>query len=64
MRRDGATTYFDKSNLGLHQHPESPIQIVKRVLDEQTEESGDAELLSIDLSTLRGRTKYDTRNGI
>ena len=57
MRRDGATASFDRSNLGLHQHSEFPIQIVKRVLDEQTEESGDADLLSLDLSTLPGKNE-------
>ena len=57
MRRDGATASFDKSNLGLHQHSEFPIQIVMRVLAEKTEESREAELLSLDLSTLLGKNE-------
>jgi len=52
LRKDGATAYFDKSTLGLHEHSESLIQIVKRILDEQAENEGDADFLGLDLPTL------------
>jgi CheY-like chemotaxis protein len=52
LRKDGATAYFDKSTLGLHQHSESLIQIVKRILDEQAEKEGDADFPGLDLQTL------------
>jgi CheY-like chemotaxis protein len=34
MKRDGASAYFDKSGLGLHEHSESLVQIVNRMFDE------------------------------
>jgi len=58
LRRDGATAYFDKSKLGLHQHSESLIQIVKRILKKQTEENGNAELPQASISLpCPGKTK-------
>ncbi|MGC2473880.1 MAG: hypothetical protein WA485_06070 [Candidatus Sulfotelmatobacter sp.] len=38
LKRDGATAYFDKSSLGLHEHSDSLIQIVKKMLDESEED--------------------------
>jgi CheY-like chemotaxis protein len=40
LKRDGATAYIDKSSLALHEHSDSLIQIVKKMLDER--ESGGA----------------------
>jgi len=34
LKKEGATAYFDKSTLGLHDNSESLIQIVKRALGE------------------------------
>jgi chemosensory pili system protein ChpA (sensor histidine kinase/response regulator) len=42
LRKDGATAYLDKSTLGLHEHSESLVQVVKRILDEHAERAGDA----------------------
>ena len=42
LRKDGATAYLDKSSLGLHEHSESLVQIVRRILDEPAERTGDA----------------------
>jgi len=47
LRKDGATAYLDKSTLGLHEHSEPLIQTVKRILDDQTEQNGDAESSSL-----------------
>ena len=54
LLKEGAAAYFDKSTLGLDQHSESLIQIVKRVLGEQTEQN-DEELFGIGLSPLPGK---------
>ena len=37
LKRDGATAYFDKSGLGLHELSDSPIQIVNKMLGESKE---------------------------
>jgi CheY-like chemotaxis protein len=52
LRKDGATAYIEKSTLALHQNSELLIQTVKRVLEEQTERNGDAQLPSLDLLAL------------
>jgi CheY-like chemotaxis protein len=44
LRKDGAAAYIEKSTLGLHQNSEFLIETVKRVLDEQMQQNGDAEL--------------------
>lgn len=44
LKRDGATAYFDKSSLGLHDHSDSLVQIVKRMLHETSDDSGDIEV--------------------
>jgi CheY-like chemotaxis protein len=44
LRKDGATAYIEKSALGLHQNSELLIRTVKKILDEQTHQNGDAEL--------------------
>jgi CheY-like chemotaxis protein len=49
LKKDGATAYLAKSTLGLHEHSESLIQVVKRFLDEDAERAGDALFLSPDL---------------
>jgi hypothetical protein len=64
LRRDGPAAYVGKSKLGLRRHSESAIQIVKRMMDRQAGENGDAGLPSLDLSTQPQETNYDTRNGI
>jgi hypothetical protein len=43
------------SSLGLDQHSESLIQIVKRILDEQTEQNREAELCGLGLPLLPGK---------
>ena len=40
LKRDGATAYFDKSSLGLHEHSDSLIQIVNKMLGETKEDRG------------------------
>jgi|HubBroStandDraft_1064217.scaffolds.fasta_scaffold00085_45 CheY-like chemotaxis protein len=42
LKEAGATAYFEKSQLGLDQHSESLINIVKRTLDGFTEHNGQA----------------------
>jgi len=44
LKRDGATAYFDKASLGLHEHSDSLIQIVKKMLDEPGEDSAGTDL--------------------
>jgi DNA-binding NarL/FixJ family response regulator len=44
LRKDGAAAYIEKSTLGLHQNSEFLIETGKRVLDEQMQQNGDAEL--------------------
>jgi CheY-like chemotaxis protein len=56
LRKDGTSARLDNSKLGLHQHSESLIQLVKRILNERAEEDNEAELPSLDLSTLQGET--------
>jgi len=57
LLKEGATAYFDKSTLGLDQHSESLIQIVNRILGEQTEENGSAEFRGLGLPPLPGRSE-------
>jgi CheY-like chemotaxis protein len=52
LKKDGATAYFDKSTLGLHQHSESLIQMVKRILDEHSGQDGDAGFPGSEAQTL------------
>lgn len=52
LLKEGAAAYFDKSTLRLDQHPESLIQIVKRILDEHTEQTADAEPFRLGLQLL------------
>lgn len=40
LKRNGATAYFDKSGLGLHEHSDSLIQIVNKMLGECKEDTG------------------------
>jgi CheY-like chemotaxis protein len=35
LKKDGATAYYDKSSLGLHQGSESLVQVIGRMLSEQ-----------------------------
>lgn len=44
LKKVGATAYFEKSQLGLDQHSESLIHIVKRTLDGVNDPEGDAVL--------------------
>ena len=39
LKRDGATAYFDKSSLRLHEHSDSLIQIVNKMLGESKEDT-------------------------
>jgi twitching motility two-component system response regulator PilH len=55
--KEGATAYVDKSTLKLDQHSESPIQIVKRILDEQTEQNASVEPSRLGLLHLTGRSE-------
>lgn len=57
LLKEGATAYFDKSTLGLDQYSESLIQIVSRILGEQTEQNGNAELCGLGVPPLPGRSK-------
>ena len=57
LLKEGATAYFDKSTLGLDQHSESLVQIVNRILGEQTDQSGHAELFGVDLPPLPGKAE-------
>jgi CheY-like chemotaxis protein len=41
LKRDGASAYFDKSGLGLHEHSESLVQIVNRMFDESRQQQSD-----------------------
>jgi hypothetical protein len=47
--RDGATAYLDKSTLRLDRHSESLIQIVKIILEEQSEHDSDVDLSGLDI---------------
>lgn len=47
--KDGATAYFDKSTLGVRAHSESLIQMVKRILDEYSEQNGDTDFTGVTL---------------
>lgn len=40
LKKEGATAYFEKSQLDLGQYPESLINIVKKTLDDFTETNG------------------------
>jgi len=42
LKKDGATAYFGKSSLGLHQHSESLAHIVERMLSEQVKGGDEA----------------------
>jgi CheY-like chemotaxis protein len=42
LKKEGATAYFEKSQLDMGQHSESLISIVKRTLDGFTEHNGQA----------------------
>lgn len=44
LKRDGATAYFDKSRLALHEHSESLIEIVKQMLDDPAGDSSGNDL--------------------
>ena len=57
LKKDGATAYLDKSTLGLHEHSESLIQIVKRILDEQSEREGEAEFSMLSSPILPQKTE-------
>ena len=46
LKKEGATAYFDKSTLGLHQNSESLIQIVRKILGEKAQ-AGDAVAIQI-----------------
>jgi CheY-like chemotaxis protein len=39
LKRDGATAYFDESSLHLHEHSDSLIQIVNKMLGESKEDT-------------------------
>jgi CheY-like chemotaxis protein len=51
LKEAGATAYFEKSQLGLDQHSESLINIVKRTLDGLTEHNGQTVPPRADLSS-------------
>lgn len=53
LKKAGATAYFEKSQLGLDQHSESLINIIKRTLDDFTEHNGQSVLPSEDPSSSR-----------
>jgi len=57
LLKEGATAYFDKSTLGLDQHSQSLIQTVSRILGEQTEQDGSAELCGVGLAPVPGRSE-------
>lgn len=57
LLKEGATAYFDKSTLALDQHSESLIQIVNRILERQTPQSGGVEHCGVGLSTPLGRSE-------
>ncbi len=57
LLKEGATAYFDKSTLGLDQHSEALIQIVKRILGEKTGQEGDAERLGLATPPLPGKVE-------
>lgn len=46
LKRDGATAYFDKSSLELHDHSDSLIKIIKNVLNEPAADNQDIEVPS------------------
>jgi CheY-like chemotaxis protein len=50
--KDGATAYFDKSTLGVRDHSESLIQVVKRILDAYSEQNCDADFTGVTLPDL------------
>jgi CheY-like chemotaxis protein len=39
LKLNGATAYFDKSSLTLHEHSDSLVQVVKKMLDEPGEDA-------------------------
>jgi chemosensory pili system protein ChpA (sensor histidine kinase/response regulator) len=53
LKEAGATAYFEKSQLGLDQHSESLINIIKRTLDDFTEHKGQAVPPCVALSSSR-----------
>jgi hypothetical protein len=53
LKKEGATAYFEKSQLELGRHSESLINIVQRTLDDVTEPHGRPVLPSEDLSSSR-----------
>jgi CheY-like chemotaxis protein len=55
LRKDGATAYFDKATLNLHQQSESLVTIVKRILDERSEHVDGAGSPGLDLPTHLGQ---------
>jgi CheY-like chemotaxis protein len=57
LLKEGATAYFDKSTLGLDQHPESLIQIVNKILGEQSEKNDSAKLCGRALQPPLGRSE-------
>lgn len=42
LKKEGATAYFDKSTLGLHQDSESLTRIVSRILGAEAQDGGAA----------------------
>src|ERR1700724_3079805 len=44
LKRDGATAYFDKSDLDLHDHSDSLIKIVHDMLNETAVDNEDIEV--------------------
>jgi CheY-like chemotaxis protein len=57
LKKDGATAYVDKSALGLDQHSESLIHIVKRVLDEHAQQEDEAHRPNLALQIAPGKGK-------
>jgi CheY-like chemotaxis protein len=51
LKKEGATAYFDKANLGVHQGSDSLIQIVRTILGEESQAvSASATLVEGDLT--------------
>ena len=57
LKKDGATAYVDKSTLGLDQHSESLVHIVKRILDEHNQQEGavDRPSLPLQIASAEGK---------
>lgn len=49
LKRDGATAYFDKASLGLHNHSDSLLEIVKKMLNQTKQDAGSINLPTLDL---------------